>query len=79
VPTCEDRGSRFGRLARRLAYNRHLGGAVKRWAFCSLSQSAWAREFHSAQIPADPRKRVLYDETTHAANRARTRSIKLAA
>jgi transposase len=32
-------------IARRLAYNRHLGAAVQQWAFCSLLRSAWAREF----------------------------------
>jgi hypothetical protein len=41
-------------IARRLAYNRHLGEAVQQWAFCSLTQSAWAREF--------------YDETTAASD-----------
>ena len=30
---------------RSLACNRHLGEAVQQWAFCSLRQSAWAREF----------------------------------
>jgi hypothetical protein len=34
---------------RRLAYNRHLGEAVQQWAFCSLSRSAWAREFYDAK------------------------------
>lgn len=33
----------------RLAYNRHLGDAVQQWAFCSLQQSAWAREFYDRQ------------------------------
>ena len=33
-------------VARRLAYNRHLGEAVQQWAFFSLQQSAWAREFY---------------------------------
>ena len=37
-------------IARRLAYNRHLGEAVQQWAFCSLSRSAWAREFYDAKI-----------------------------
>jgi transposase len=36
-------------IARRLAYNRHLGEAVQQWAFCSLSRSAWAREFYDAK------------------------------
>ena len=39
-------------VARRLAYNRHLGEAVQQWAFCSLQQSAWAREFYTAKITA---------------------------
>jgi transposase len=30
----------------RLAYNRHLGGAVQQWAFCSLRRSSWARSFY---------------------------------
>lgn len=36
-------------VACRLAYNRHLGDAVQQWAFCSLRQSAWAREFYDLQ------------------------------
>lgn len=39
-------------IARRLAYNRHLGEAVQQWAFCSLSRSAWARDFYDAKIAA---------------------------
>jgi hypothetical protein len=39
-------------IARRLAYNHHLGEAVHQWAFCSLSRSAWAREFYAAKIAA---------------------------
>lgn len=39
-------------VARRLAYNRYLGEAVQQRAFCSLSRSAWAREFHDAKISA---------------------------
>jgi transposase len=39
-------------IARRLAYNRHLGEAVQQWAFCSLSRSAWAREFYDAKTTA---------------------------
>lgn len=39
-------------IARRLAYNRHLGQAVQHWAFCSLSRSAWAREFYDQKIAA---------------------------
>lgn len=36
----------------RLAYNRHLGDAVHQWAFCSLSNSAWAREFYDQKRTA---------------------------
>jgi transposase len=36
-------------VACRLACNRHLAAAVQQWAFCSLRQSAWAREFYDAQ------------------------------
>jgi transposase len=39
-------------VARRLAYNRYLGEAVQRWAFCSLTRSAWARQFYDAKIAA---------------------------
>jgi hypothetical protein len=48
-------------IARRLAYNRHLGEAVQQWAFCSLSRSAWAREFYDTKIAAG--------DTHHAALR----------
>jgi transposase len=36
-------------VATRLACNRYLADAVQRWAFCSLEQSGWAREFYDAQ------------------------------
>jgi hypothetical protein len=39
-------------IARRLAYNRHLGQAVQQWAFCSLRRSAWARQFYDGKIAA---------------------------
>jgi transposase len=39
-------------IARRLACNRHLGEAVHQWAFCSLTRSAWARQFYDAKIAA---------------------------
>jgi transposase len=48
-------------IARRLAYNRHLGEAVQQWAFCSLQQSAWAREFYEEKTAAG--------DTHHAALR----------
>jgi hypothetical protein len=48
-------------IARRLAYNRHLGEAVQQWAFCSLTRSAWAREFYDAKTAAG--------DTHHAALR----------
>jgi transposase len=37
-------------VARRLAYNHHLGEAVQQWAFCSLTRSAWARAFYQQKI-----------------------------
>jgi transposase len=49
-------------VARRLAYNRYLGNAVQRWAFCSLQQSAWARTFYDTKIATG--------KTHHAALRA---------
>ena len=48
-------------IARRLAYNRHLGEAVHQWAFCSLSRSTWARQFYDTKIAAG--------DTHHAALR----------
>lgn len=39
-------------IARRLACNRHLGEAVQQWAFCSLTRSAWAREFYDSKTTA---------------------------
>ena len=42
-------------IARRLAYNRHLGEATQQWAFCSLRRSAWAREFYDAKTAAGDR------------------------
>jgi transposase/transposase IS116/IS110/IS902 family protein len=39
-------------VARRLAHNRYLGAAVHQWAFCSLSQSCWAREYYDQKIAA---------------------------
>jgi len=36
-------------VACRLACNRHLAAAVQQWAFCSLRESSWAREFYDAQ------------------------------
>ncbi len=39
-------------VARRLAYNRHLGEAVQQWTFCSLSRSPWARQFYDEKIAA---------------------------
>jgi transposase len=49
-------------IARRLAYNRYLGEAVQQWAFCSLTRSAWARQFYDTKITAG--------KTHHAALRA---------
>jgi Transposase/Transposase IS116/IS110/IS902 family len=39
-------------IARRLAHNQYLGDAVHQWAFCSLQQSGWAREFYDGKIAA---------------------------
>jgi transposase len=39
-------------VARRLAYNHYLGNAVQQWAFCSLQQSRWARDFYDSKIAA---------------------------
>jgi len=36
-------------VASRLACNRWLANAVQQWAFCSLTESRWAREFYDAQ------------------------------
>ena len=36
-------------VACRMACNRHLRDAVHQWAFCSLKNSVWAREFYEAQ------------------------------
>jgi transposase len=36
-------------VACRLACNRHLAAAVQQWAFCSLQESGWAREFYDTQ------------------------------
>jgi len=49
-------------IARRLAYNRHLGEAIQQWAFCSLSRSVWARQIYDAKTAAG--------KTHHAALRA---------
>jgi transposase len=35
-------------VAHRLACNRHLRDAVQTWAFCSLNNSGWAREFYDS-------------------------------
>ncbi len=37
-------------VAHRLACNRHLANAVQQWAFCSLKESGWAREFYDAKV-----------------------------
>jgi transposase len=39
-------------VSRRLAHNQYLGDAVHQWAFCSLTTSAWAREFYDEKIAA---------------------------
>jgi transposase len=42
-------------IAHRLACNRHLRDAVQQWAFCSLKDSRWAREFYDAKRAAGKR------------------------
>ena len=37
-------------VACRLACNRYLRDAVQQWAFCSLTRSAWARQFYDRHI-----------------------------
>jgi transposase len=37
-------------ISRRRAHNRYLGDATHQWAYCSLTQSAWARQFYDAKI-----------------------------
>ena len=49
-------------VACRLACNRYLAGGVQQWAFCSLSESGWARPFYDAQLGRG--------KTHHAALRA---------
>lgn len=82
-------------VACRLACNRFLADAVQQWAFTSLKQSAWAREFYDTQRARGKRHHaalralgnrwlevlwhclthhVRYDETVHAANRAKAMS-----
>ena len=39
-------------VARRLAHNHYLGAAIHQWAFCSLAQSVWAREFYDGKMKA---------------------------
>ncbi len=39
-------------VARRLAHNHYLGAAVHQWAFCSITKSAWAREFYQQKTTA---------------------------
>ena len=50
APVTRRSGKRDFVVARRLAHNRYLGAAVHQWAFCSLSQSGWAREFYDHKI-----------------------------
>lgn len=45
-----------------MASNRYPGDAVRQWAFCSLSRSAWAHEFYDSKIVAG--------QTCHAGLRA---------
>lgn len=50
APVTRQSGKSQFSVSRRLAYNHHLGDAVERWAFCSLTRSVWAREFYDAHI-----------------------------
>jgi transposase len=49
APVTRRSGKRELVVSTRQACNRHLADAVQRWAFCSLSRSGWAREFHDQQ------------------------------
>jgi transposase len=49
VPVTRRPGKRDLVVARRLACNRYLAGAVHKQAFASLRRSAWAGEFYDAQ------------------------------
>ena len=48
APVTRQSGKSQFTVARRLAYNHHLGDACEQWAFCSLRTSGWAREFYDA-------------------------------
>lgn len=50
APVTRQSGKSQFTVARRLAYNRHLGDAVTQWAFCSLNNSGWARQFYDVHI-----------------------------
>lgn len=39
-------------VGHRLGCNRHLRDAVQQWAFCSLKESGWAREFYDSKCAA---------------------------
>ena len=52
APVTRRSGKRDHVVAKRRAYNHYLGDAVHQWAFCSLSRSAWAREFYDSKIAA---------------------------
>lgn len=62
APVTRQSGKSQFTVARRLAYNHHLGDACQQWAFCSLSTSGWARDFYDAHIAKG--------NTCHAALRA---------
>jgi transposase len=49
APVTRRSGKRELVVSTRQACNRYLAAAVQQWAFCSLNQSGWAREFYNAQ------------------------------
>jgi hypothetical protein len=50
APVTRRSGRREFVVARRLAYNHHLGNAAQLWAFCSLRRSRWARDYYDTKI-----------------------------
>jgi hypothetical protein len=54
-------------VACRLACIRYLAGAAQQWAFCSLRESGWARQFYGTQRGRG--------KTHHAAHHAALRAL----
>lgn len=46
APVTRQSGKSMLVVSNRLACNRYLRDAVQQWAFCSITKSAWAREFY---------------------------------